>query len=319
VEPKTEEPKRKRRSRRKSKPEPVNGALEDEVPYIPVTPNAPQQREVQLTLPDTDEIITPSWWNEVCTYLIPGQVRPAIAIVGPSGNGKTVVAEAALRAMGYEFGVQDATEYIEPADLVGTMSFGMENGSGGEFWTDGIVTTNFRSGRATLINEWDAMNPRAALCLQSATQDPGSGGRDRYITLAGNSDEPQVWPKGDCPIILTMNTWGTGATREYVGRNTLDAAGYDRLTIISTGYENEAAIIQKHGYDQEIALWLEDWAGTVRSVIDANSLRVILSMRSLLRMSQAIQFYGWSAEQTMQREFFSRISPDMRNIILESL
>lgn len=261
--------------------------------------------------PSAVPIVTPSYWDALLRYLTPGHARPAIALVGPAGNGKTTAAEAACRALGYDYLVIDATEYLEPADLVGCTTFDPRRG---EVWRDGPVTAAFRSGRAVIINEFDSLNPRAALCLQSATQDPGPDRRGRYVTTPGGPQD-RVYPAGDCPLIVTMNTYGTGATRQYVGRNALDAATADRFTILSTGYENEAAILVARGYRQATADRLEIWATRTRRLIEDNGLRVILSLRTLLRMAQAIEEYGLSFEQAVESEFLARLEPDLRDLL----
>ncbi len=266
----------------------------------------PQRQQLSATF------IKPAYWDDLIAYLTPGAARPAVALVGPAGNGKTTVAEEACAALGYDFIVIDATEYLEPADLVGTMTYDPKVG---EVWRDGPVTTAAREGKAVIINEFDALNPRAALCLQSFTQDPGPQRTGRYITTPGCPDHDRVYPTGDCPLIVTMNTFGTGATREYVGRNALDAATADRFTIIGTGYENEAKIIQRRGFSKETAKWLADWSHSTRQKIEDNALRVILSMRTLLRMAQAVEVYGWSQQKTIEREFLGRLDPDVRELL----
>lgn len=269
---------------------------------------APQPMVAMAPQPD---VIRPSYWADLSLYLTPGSARPAIALVGPAGNGKTTAAEAVCDSLGYDFIVIDATEYLEPADLVGSMTY---NPQLGEVWRDGPVVEAFRTGKAIIINEFDSLNPRAALCLQSATQDPGPNRKSRYVTTPG-APEDRVYPTGDCPIIVTMNTYGTGATRQYVGRNALDAATADRFTIISTGYEHEAEILVSRGYNPDNAHRLETWARGMRHQIEGHALRVILSMRTLLRMAQAIEVYGLPFETAVEKEFLGRLESDVRDLL----
>jgi hypothetical protein len=257
-------------------------------------------------------IIRPSYWRDLCEDLMPGECRPAIALVGPSGNGKTTVSETVLAQLGYETIVIDCNESIEVADLIGAMSYDPKVG---EVWRDGKVTKAFREGKAILFNEFDALNPRVALCLQSVFQDAGPAKKGRYVTLAGNVDEDRVYPVGDCPIILTMNTYGNGATRQYVGRNTLDAATLDRITLITTGYENEAQIIESHGYSEDVGRKLEAWARALRVKIESQALRIILSPRTLLRMAQKIERHGKTFEAAVQKEFMGRLDPDVQSLL----
>lgn len=259
-------------------------------------------------------IVQPSYWKLLCTYLRPGACRPAIALVGPAGNGKTTAAEEALRVQGIDFIVIDANVSMEPVDLVGGMTYKVENGVGRQVWADGPVTKAFREGKGVIINEFDTLDPRTALCLQSAFQGKGSKVATRYITLSGNPEEDRVHPAGDCPIILTMNTYGSGATRQYVGRNALDAATRDRLTIISTSYENEAQILQHHGYAQNAAQAVASWAETTRRKIDQTAVPVILSVRTMLAMCELIGV-GFNLMDAAQAEFWAALAPEIAEVL----
>jgi hypothetical protein len=252
-----------------------------------------------------DSIIAPSYWDLLWLYTTPGRCRPGIALVGPAGNGKTTAAEEVLRLRGIDYLVIDANVTMEPFDLIGGMSYETSQGSGKQVWKDGPVTRAFREGKGVIINEFDSLDPRTALCLQSALQGKGATNPNRYITLSGNPDEDRVYPQGDCPLILTMNTFGSGATRLYTGRNTLDAASRDRLTLISTTYENEDKILMAHGYAQDTATRLLRWAGTTRQHIDRHELPIILGMRTLLGIAELVDVFGIALEQALEMEFYS--------------
>lgn len=259
--------------------------------------------------------VKPSYWTDLCMYLTKGAARPVVALVGPAGNGKTSTAKAAMEAMGHEYLEIDCTEFTEPADLIGGMLIKAENGGTSSVWGDGTVTRAFKQGLGLVVNEYDALNPRAALCLQSVFQDGGRDGASRYVTTVGCPDHDRVFAAGDCPIILSLNTYGMGGSRQYVGRNTMDAAGMDRLTIITTGYENEAAILEAHGYSSALAEKLERWATNVRQVIEGNTLKVILSNRTLIRMAQAMETYGWAWRKAVENEFLGRFEPSIRSVL----
>ena len=290
----------------------VKTDLDSSLDLTQVLGAAPEPEPVKDPEPEpVKTFVKPSYYDDLALYLTPGATRPAIALVGPAGNGKTTVAENALKERGIGYVVIDATEFTEPADLIGAMTYDPQKG---EVWRDGPITRAFRDGLAILINEFDALNPRAALCLQSVAQDAGPDKTGRYVTCIG-SHEDRVYPVSDCPLIVTMNTYGTGATRDYVGRNALDAATMDRYTVISTDYENETAILMFHGYAQDLATTLEVWAHETRKKIADNSLRIILSNRTLIRIAQAITSYRWTWDRAIEKEFFGRLEPEYRELI----
>lgn len=276
----------------------------------------PQQLIVQHVAPPASTFIKPSYWDRLVRYLNPQRPRPAIALVGPTGNGKTTTAEAVLTALQYRYIVIDCNAQMEPVDLIGGMSFERKtDGSAGEVWRDGPVTRAFREGQAVLFNEFDTLSARTALCLQSAFQDVGSDGTGRYITLSGNPTEDRVMPAGACPLILTMNTFGTGPTAEFVGRNALDMASMDRISIIPTGYENERDILLARGYGENIVNNTVRWAQAARNAVERNGIKAFVSLRLLLRVCECVALDGLNFEQAITEEFLDRFAQEDRALL----
>jgi cobaltochelatase CobS len=131
-------------------------------------------------------------------------------ITGPAGSGKTHAVMAVAKAMGRPLFVQGPV--ADSFQLTGFMN------AAGQF-----VETNFSRwaqtpGAILLIDEVDASHPNATFPLNMA--------------LANNI---AAMAKGDHSVdpsnlvVCTANTWGSGATAEYVGRNKLDAAFIDRF------------------------------------------------------------------------------------------
>lgn len=256
--------------------------------------------------------VPPSWFGDLIFYLQHPNVYPAIAIVGPTGNGKSSCAYESLESLERSYLVIDITEFIEPFELVGGMSYHPEHGN---YWVDGAITKAFREGLDVIINEFDAANPRAAMCLQSVFQDPGVNGKSRYVTTPGCPDHDRVFPQGNCQIVVTMNTFGSGANRHYTGRNGMDQATLDRFAYISTGYENEALILEGKGYSKKIAKELEKWAVKIRAKIDQNALRLNVSPRTLQRMAHLMTEKKMTLPEAANLQFFSRVEPEDRELL----
>ena len=241
----------------------------------------------------------PSWWEMVNLYI---QYRPAIAVTGPAGNGKTTTVEQALKFLNIPFVSISCTDRTEVNDLTG----GTVLTASGEEWRDGLVTQAFRTGAAVILDEADALDPRVMLALQNALQDPGPDGQARFI----NTPAGRVYPAAACPIILCMNTYGDGGNRAYNGRNKLDAASMDRFSMISTSYENEEGILTSRGFKAGTAKQVVRWAQETRRKIENAGLALPLSPRTLLRMAQAVDVFGWPLETAAQVEFFSRMDAE---------
>lgn len=243
--------------------------------------------------------VKPSWWSRLIGYL--KQERPVIAIAGPAGNGKTLGATQALSALNIPYEVYDCTAYTDVDALVGRYSFRQDESGAGEVWVDGIVARCFRNGWGLVLNEYDALDPRAALALQSALQDDAN----RYLT----TEAGVITPAGACPILLTLNTFGSGATRMYTGRNTLDAASLDRLTFISTGYESELEILSAWGVGLVVMAHYLGWVKKARTAIDNNGVRAVLSLRTHRRVMSAVNA-GCTLAQAIDQEFYERLNAD---------
>jgi len=177
-------------------------------------------------------------------------------IAGPTGSGKTHAVEQAARALGLPFYFNGAidTEYklsgfVDAAGRVVSTPF----------------RTAFTQGGVYLFDEVDASMPAAVLAFNAALSN-------------GSCDFPgadQPVPKHpDFRCVAGANTWGNGATIEYVGRAKLDAAFLDRFAFLRWDYDEKL----------ERALSPDpDWCVFVqklRAVAKLRGLKVILSPRA---------------------------------------
>lgn len=180
--------------------------------------------------------------------------RLNVWLAGPAGTGKTTAAKHVAKALDLPFYFNGSvdTEY----KLLG--------------FTDAqsrVVRTPFRdaweNGGVYLFDEIDGSLPPAILAVNAA--------------LAGNLC---AFPDGivakhkDCIIIAAANTYGHGATMEYVGRMKLDAASLDRFVRIA--WDNDDAL--------ELAIspnpkWTE-YVQKVRAKAKAKGLKVLITPRA---------------------------------------
>lgn len=277
-------------------------------PLPAVTPEpevAPQPPVIKAAAPALPGwFVQPSWWSIIQLYV---KHRPATAVVGPAGNGKTTAVEQALAFLNIPFLSLSCTDRTEVVDLVG----GTVLTAAGEEWRDGLVTQAFKEGKAVVLDEADTLDPRVFMALQNALQDGGVDNTARFV----NTPAGRVYPAANCPIILCMNTTGDGPNRTYNGRNKLDAASLDRLSYISTGYENEVEILAGRGYSKFTARQVVAWANAMRRKLEENGLAMPLSPRTLLRMAQGVETFGWSLETAADMEFFTRLDADRQSIL----
>lgn len=141
-----------------------------------------------------------------------------IYLHGPAGSGKTTVARKAAEAFGLQF--YFAAKVESEYQLIG--------------FTDAkgdAVRTPFREayehGGVFLFDEMDGSSPAAVVALNAALANGICPFPDRIVTR-----------HKDFHVIGAGNTKLTGATRQYAGRNKLDAASIDRFAFIEFDYDD---------------------------------------------------------------------------------
>jgi len=246
--------------------------------------------------------IPPSWSKQFLTMVSLGKI---VALTGPSGNGKTTSAKALLEQNDWQVIEADCTQDTTAADLIGRKTITADSGQTAVTYEDGPVARAFSADRKTavLLNEWDSIDPRAAMAFQSAFEPAQNGSRRITLPETGR----QIESRANVIFVLTMNTLGNGASRQFQGRNALDGANRDRVEIIQTAYEHDAERLIAHGYQKETADYLSDWAKEIRAKIDSQNLRCFVSLRRLITAADLIDRAGLSRSRATKLAFFDRL------------
>ncbi len=136
--------------------------------------------------------------------------RLNIWLAGPAGTGKTTAAMKVAGSLGLQF--RSMGTLSDPTQLVGYLSP----------VTGQYVSTPFRevfeNGGIILLDEIDGSDPNALLVANQALANSWYNFPDKLVKR-----------HKDCLVIAAANTWGLGATNDYVGRLKLDAAFLDRF------------------------------------------------------------------------------------------
>ena len=145
--------------------------------------------------------------------------RENVYLVGPAGSGKTTIASQAAKALGLPF-------YSTGAVGMAFQLQGFINAEGKYMETD--LYRAYTQGGVFLFDEIDASSANALLAFNA---------------IAANDEA--AFPCGtvkrhpDFVIIAAANTFGSGATAEYVGRAQLDAATLDRFAFLVMDYDEK--------------------------------------------------------------------------------
>lgn len=204
-------------------------------------------------------------------------------LVGPAGTSKTTAAHAAADALGLPFGAISVGPMTSKGDLFGMID------AGGKYHETELVR-RARDGGVFLFDEMDAGNPGVITGINMLLAN------GFFSTPAGMVERHK-----DFVPIFAMNTFGTGASRDFVGRNQLDAATLDRGAFIEWPLDEglEASFVGEDEPSPAFELEAGDvltpgaWLSVVRSFrrkVEAAKVRHIISPRATIlgaRMSAA--------------------------------
>lgn len=198
-----------------------------------------------------------------------------VLLVGPAGTGKTSAARAAAQALGLEFACLSVGPQTSKSDLLGFTD------AGGTY-RESLFVQAYRDGGVFLLDEMDAGNAGVLTVLNAALSGdvmPTPAGMvkrsERFICVAG------------------ANTYGQGASRQYVGRNQLDAATLDRFAVldwpVDEGLESVMIGLPAPASGLDVGwggtLDAAGWLARVRAVrasVEREQIRAVVSPRATL-------------------------------------
>jgi MoxR-like ATPase len=215
-------------------------------------------------------------------------------LVGPAASGKTTAAEQVAKAVGLDFYAMSVGSQSTKSDFLG-----FYNASGV------YVTTMFRKayeeGGLFLCDEIDAGNANVLVVLNAAL----SG---QFCAFPDGMVERHK----DFFFVGTANTYGTGASRQYVGRNQLDAATLDRFTTlnwpIDVRLEAHTVAHLEHG-----ARWHKAVLAA-RETAERNAYRVVVSPRATMKGAHLFD-QGFNVEEVIDMTILATASVDQAPIL----
>lgn len=201
---------------------------------------------------------------------------------GPPGTGKSHAAKQAADLLGWQF----ASLSLGPTTPESRLMGGMD--ANGRFHEPPFVAAarfaqdNPESGAAFCLDEMDNGHPGIIATLNSAMANG--------FFQAPNGDLIQFGR--NFVVIGAANTFGTGPTAEFSGRNRLDAATLDRFAYLpwptDLGMEN---VLVNSILSETPTLaddWLDVWH-SARKNVETHGLKVFVSMRGAINGARLLQ------------------------------
>lgn len=197
-----------------------------------------------------------------------------VMLVGPKGCGKTYLAQQIATLLGLEYGMISLSGGVTESKLFGRSTPDITTGK--SVYTPAPFATMFENGGLYLLDEVDAADPNVLLSLNSGLAN-GVLPLDRPENPIANRHE-----KFTC--MAAANTWGTGADRQYVGRNQQDGAFTERFVQIEMDYDAQLEL-DLNADQPELVRQLQAW----RKNIVANKLERTISTRFICRAANWIR------------------------------
>lgn len=220
--------------------------------------------------------------------------RLNIWLTGPAGSGKTTAAKKIAELLSLPFAFESSLD----ADYKVT---GFVDAQGRIVSTEYIRI--YQNGGIFLADEIDNWQPSATVALNASIA-------NGIMATPGGMIERHK----DCIIIAAGNTWGLGATNEYVGRNKLDAATLDRFQPkIDWPIDEklELALASNHG-EQGV-----DWCQTVqlyRRKVKSQGLHIMISPRATIS-GIALLEAGFEKAEVINMTFAAGLKPEQRQAL----
>ena len=217
-----------------------------------------------------------------------------VYLTGPAGTGKNVLCKQVAKALGLDFYFTNAV--TQEYQLKG-FTDAMGNYQETQFYKA------FKNGGLFMLDEMDASIPEVLVILNAAIA-------NRYFDFPAPIGYVEAHP--DFRVIAAGNTFGTGASYEYVGRNQLDAASLNRFAYERIDYsetiENSVA-----GGDLKLA----GFCRAFRKAAKDAGQQVVVSYRNIdmiAKMSQVLEL-----DEALETCLVKGMEKDDLNIIINSI
>jgi cobaltochelatase CobS len=210
---------------------------------------------------------------------------PNVWLTGGTATGKTTMAEKVADALGLEFYMHGAMEMSH--ELLGFVD------AGGTYRVTQFVKA-FLMGSVVLLDEIDSWGTGATLALNAALA-------NGQMALP---DGTMAKRHADCVVLAAGNTWGTGATADFIGRNKLDAAFLSRFPV-KLHIDYDVALEQAFCGDRAWAERVQAARARARGV----GLKVIIDPRHSIA-GAALVAGGFTPDEAAKLTYLAGLTPE---------
>lgn len=214
-------------------------------------------------------------------------------LTGGAGVGKSILASQVAESLGLSFYPESFCSQSSKSEMKG---YNTANG----IYSSVDFRKAFEQGGVYLLDEVDAANPNILLVLNGALSNGIMGFPDGVV---------RKHPK--FVAIAAANTYGNGATAEYVGRQVIDGSTLDRFVKLDIGIDEKLESGVCNDISSE-AVMVERWITIVRAAranVIKDGLKVIVSPRASYHGVRLLEA-GFSYKETVGMTFGSGCKPE---------
>lgn len=196
-------------------------------------------------------------------------VDEPVFLTGAAGTGKNVICKQVAKALNLPFYFTNAvTQEYKLTGFTDAM---------GKYHETSFYKA-FSQGGLFFLDEIDASIPEVLVILNAAIA-------NRYFDFPAPIG--YVEANKDFRLIAAGNTFGLGASSEYVGRSQLDAASLDRFAMVCVDYDTE---IEKRvtSNNTELIEFCHDF----RNAAQKAGIQAICSYRAMSRLAKMEEIFG---------------------------
>lgn len=251
---------------------------------------------------DNENFVAPYWFDTCITF---ARLRKPQVLIGPTGSGKTHVGPELARILSEEEG-KDIPFYALSGDrdIQTTDFFGYPRVDGQ--WVYGAFLKAFKYGGVLLLDEADALSANVALALNMALA-------NKFMFVQGYATD-RIDQHPDFVYIAAQNTDGSGANRQYCGRERQDEALKNRMACFEIRLDYDERV-EKSLANLEVCMAGHVLRERCRFEKDRSGKTVArvgfprdISTRTILDWSYLFENTDWTLEQVMY-PFFSGWQP----------
>lgn len=224
------------------------------------------EKKVKFSVPERGESVGVfhEVFDKVLKYVLGGT---PVLLVGEAGTGKNVIAEQVAEAMGVPFYFTNKV-----SDEYQLKGFVDANG----VYQETPLYKGMKDGGVFMFDEIDASDPSSLVVANSILA-------NGYYTFPNGEF---VKAHKDFRMIAGANTWGTGATYQYTGRNQLDGATRNRFMAVEVNYSPtiEASLTT----DMDLLTFIR----TFRRCCKEFGINHIVSYRNIINLDRYVDAVG---------------------------